>query len=342
MKNLDVRVKAAVRGVARRAGYDVTRAAPVRYVSWAPRATSRLASSPARLEELRARYRQADPAVTAHTYWDDHNVSIGTLVDEDGFRDESMYVWQYIKGSSSVKVRRAERQYFTYLAYLEGRDDRGLLRQVEEEGAFGAPMFSFPGRRPVSRDLLDAVNEILYLDRRLGLLDRSGVRVLDVGAGYGRLAHRMSQLVPGLVDYACIDAIPESTYVCERYLEFRQVMPPCRVVELTDAAKAVVPDAFDLAVNIHSFSEMPASAVRYWLELLAAARVPWLLVIPNAPTTIASLEADGERIDMAPVFEEVGYRLVDREPIVADPAAQRLFGVFDHFHMFEWVGGPRA
>ena len=87
---------------------------------------------------------------------------------------------------------------------------RGLLPQLVEDGAFGAPIFDFPGRPPVSRDLLDSVNELLYLDRKLDIVDRSELRVLDIGAGYGRLAHRMAQLVPGLADYACVDAIPES------------------------------------------------------------------------------------------------------------------------------------
>jgi hypothetical protein len=145
-------------------------------------------------------------------------------------------------------------------------------------------------------------------------------------------------MVPWLADYACIDAVPDSTYVCERYLEHRAVAPPCRVIELPDAEQQIRPGRFDLAVNIHSFSEMPASAIRYWLGLLSAAEIPNLLVIPNAPTTIASYEADGTRLDMSSAFEDAGYHTVDVEPIVTDPAVRDLYGVHDHFHLFRRGG----
>lgn len=335
-KELSRRIKDIVRTQVRRAGYEVTKVRPTSYLTSEGSTTARVAPRPERLEELRARYRRADPAVTVHSYW--HDVSIGTHVDEERFRAESMYVWQYLKSSSSVKVQRTEHRYFTYLQYLRQRDDRGLLDRVAEDGAFGAPVFSFPGRPPVSRDLLDSVNEILYLHRRLGILDQPELRVLDIGAGYGRMAHRMYELVPGLTDYACADAIPESTYVCEQYLAFRGALPPCRVLELPDVVHGITPGAFDLAVNIHSFPEMPAAAVQYWVELVAAAQIPHLFIIPNAPTTIESIERDGRRIDMQPAIEAAGYELVDVEPIIDDPAAQALFGVHDHFHLFRWRG----
>lgn len=329
-------IKRYARAGLRRAGYDVSRAVPLRYVSTAPDGSGAIASDPARLAELRHRYAAADPDVVARSHWSDEHVAQRTFVDELRFRAESMYVFQYVNETSTVKVQQAEYQYFFYLSYLASKDAQGLLDRIEEDGAFGAPMFTFPGRRPVSRDVLDSVNEILYLHRKLGILDQPELRVLDIGAGYGRLAHRMSQLVPGLVDYACIDGIPESTYVCERYLDFRGVRPPCRVIELPDAAEEIAPGRFDLAVNIHSFSEMPASAVRHWIAHLARARIPALLVIPNAPTTIWSWEADRTRIDMGPEFEAAGYELVDVEPIIDDPAVRELFGVEDHFHLFRW------
>lgn len=318
----------------RRAGVDITRVSPVRYLSWAMDTAPSEPPSPERLQGLRDRYREADPAVIARSYWDEQFVADRALVLDDRFRDESLYVWQYIRGESSARLREAEYRYFAYLTYLEGRDHRGLLPQLVEDGAFGAPIFDFPGRPPVSRDLLDSVNELLYLDRKLDIVDRSELRVLDIGAGYGRLAHRMAQLVPGLADYACVDAIPESTYACERYLRHRGVAPPCRVIELPDFPEQVGAGGFDLAVNIHSFSEMPAAAIEYWVTHIAEAGIPNLLVIPNAPTTVESVEADGRRIDMAPALAEAGYQLVDVEPIIDDEADRTIVGVHDHFHLF--------
>jgi SAM-dependent methyltransferase len=333
-QRLTAPTKHAVRTGLRRAGFDVSRVVPTRFLATDTPASSPLPQDLARLEELRSRYRSADPAVTSHTYWSSSRVAARTFVDTQGFRAESMYVWQYVDHVASVKVQRAEYQYFVYLQYLEAHGGLELLAHTAEDGAFGAPMFRFPGRPPVSRDVLDSVNEILYLDRQLGIRQRAGLRVLDIGAGYGRLAHRMTELVPGLVDYACIDAIPESTYVCERYLDVRGLRPTCRVVELPDAQKEIQPDRFDLAVNIHSFSEMSAAAIEYWIDLLAAAEVPALLVVPNAPTAIRSYEADGSRRDVLPVLAAAGFELDHVEPIITDPAARELFGVHDHFHLF--------
>lgn len=322
----------------RRAGFDVTRVTPARFVGEATPDVAALDSDGDRLAELRARYRTAHPDVVVRSVWDEDRVSSHTYVDEERFRAESMYVWQYVNAESSVRVREAEYQYHVYLSYLRRRDDQGLLDQVEEDGAFGAPVFAFPGLPAVSRDLLDSVNEILYLHRRLGVLEADQLRVFDIGAGYGRLAHRSAQLIPGLTDYACTDAIPESTYVCERYLDVRGVRPPCRIVELPDVEDELVPGRFDLAVNVHSFSEMPASAIRFWIDRVSAAEVPHLFVIPNAPTTIRSYEPDGRRIDMASYIRSKGYELTDVRPIIEDPAARELFGVDDHFHLFEFVG----
>ena len=53
--------------------------------------------------------------------------------------------------------------------------------------------------------------------------------MLDIGAGYGRLAHRMSAAFPQLEDYCCVDAVPESTFLSEYYLRHRGCTPPARV-----------------------------------------------------------------------------------------------------------------
>ncbi len=112
-----------------------------------------------------------------------------------------------------------------YLALLdvESRDKLGLLGQLDEDGLFGAWTFEFGDRPPVSRDLLDSVNEINYLDTQMGLSSIENLRVLDIGAGYGRLAHRMSPALPGLAAYDCIDGVAISTFLCDYYRGFRQM-----------------------------------------------------------------------------------------------------------------------
>jgi SAM-dependent methyltransferase len=221
---------------------------------------------------------------------------------------------------------------------VAGRDGLGLLDRLEEDGLFGCWTFSYPGHPRVSRDLLESVNELNYLDRELGLAARTRFSVLDVGAGYGRLAHRAVAAFGNLDDYCCVDAIPESTFLSEYYLRFRGAAPPARVVALDQLDTGLAPGAFDLAVNVHSFSECPLAAVEWWAERLAGLRIGDLVIVPNEPTELLSLEPDGSRRDFLPALERAGYELVSREPVFGDPAVRELVRVEDHFHRLRLRG----
>ena len=83
--------------------------------------------------------------------------------------------------------------------------------------------------------------------------------------------------------------------------------PPARVVPLTEVGEALTPGGFDLAVNIHSFSECTLEAIDWWVEQLRRLEVPTLLIVPNEPTELLSLEADGTRRDFLPLVEAAGY-----------------------------------
>jgi pimeloyl-ACP methyl ester carboxylesterase len=221
------------------------------------------------------------------------------------------------------------------LEYVAARDPRGLLGTLEEDGAFGCWTFSYPGRGRVSRDLLESVNELCFLDRQLELSARERFAVLDIGAGYGRLAHRMAAAYPDRVtDICCVDAVPESTFLSEYYLRHRGAAPPARVVSLGRVEAELVPGSFDLAVNVHSFSECTLEAIAWWVDLLARLAVPSLLIVPNEPQELLSLEPDGSRRDFAPLLARAGYRLRHREPVLDDPAVRELVGLHDHFHLF--------
>src|SRR5262249_4761451 len=154
-------------------------------------------------------------------------------------------------------------------------------------------------------------------ERELSLSTRDSFSVLDVGAGYGRLAHRITGAYGERVrDYACVDAIPESTFVCEHYLRERGIDPPARAVPLHEQARALEAGSFDLALNVHSFSECTLAAIEWWVERLASLRVPNLMIIPNEPTELLSLETDKSRRDFMPALEAAGYKLVKREPVI--------------------------
>jgi SAM-dependent methyltransferase len=291
-----------------------------------PGAEAHLRADHPRLVELRAAYAALDLPVRVPSRWSSER--IGAFLDLRWFRGETLITWHYREDP-----RVDELKYFTMLRAVRERDELGLLERLGEDGLFGCWTFSYAGGPRVSRDLIESVNELLFLERELDLSRRDGLRVLDIGAGYGRLAHRMAAAF-AVADYCCVDAVAESTFLSEYYLGFRGVAPPARVVPLHEMDAALEPGAFDLAVNVHAFSECPLAAVEWWIALLARLRVPELVIVPNEPTELLSLEPDGSRRDFAPALARAGYELVTREPAYADPAVRELVGVEDHFHRF--------
>ena len=285
-----------------------------------------------RLRELREEYSALDLPVLAQSRWIAKRVE--AFLDLRYFRGETLILWHYRELPRITALK-----YYVFARYVAERDPRGYLTSLGEDGAFGCWTFSYPSLGAVSRDLLESVNEIAFLDRALDLAERERFAVLDIGAGYGRLAHRMIGAHGDRVaDYCCVDAIPESTFVSEYYLRHRAVSPPARVVTLGAVETELQPGSFDLAINVHSFPEMPFAAIEWWVQLVARLEVPNLMVIPNDPIELLSLEPDGERRDFMPLLEQHGYRLTAREPVLDDPAVQELVELRDQFHLFSRGG----
>ena len=143
----------------------------------------------------------------------------------------------------------------------------------------------------------------------------------------------MTEAAPGLADYCCLDAVPESTFLSEYYLAWRGCVPPARVVPLHEL-DLLSGCRFDLAVNVHSFSECTLAAVTWWVDWLAELAVPNLFIVPNEPEGLLSREADGTRQNLIPVLERAGYRLAVREPVISDPAVREMVRIHDQFHLF--------
>ncbi len=182
--------------------------------------------------------------------------------------------------------------------------------------------------------MLDSVAEIYFLDRHLGIASRTGLRVLDVGAGYGRLAHRMLGALPGLERYFCTDAVAISTFVSDYYLRFRGV-EKARVIPLDEIDKTLREHPVDLAINIHSFSECRTQAIDWWARLLSEHRVKNLMIAPNGEGERLQhlLTNDGQ--DFLPIFERYGYRTVLKEPKFADPVVQEWGLMPTWYHLLE-------
>ncbi len=257
-------------------------------------------------------------------------------VDLRGFRGDAAYLWQ-------ERDFNAAPHYLATAGYAATIDKRGLLTTLQEDDLFGARTYQLGDTLTLSRDLLDSVFELNFLDRHTGLLDREELTILDIGAGYGRFAHRAARALPNLQQVICTDAIAESTFLCEYYLKYRGVADAARVVPLDEIEASLKGLRVDIAVNIHSFSEMPHAAIVWWLDRVAATKARWLFVVPNAMDNggelLVSTEADGPRRDFLPAILERGYELAGKEPKYRDPLVQRHGVTPTQYWLFRRAGG---
>jgi hypothetical protein len=214
----------------------------------------------------------------------------------DSFRAHGPYVWQ------DRHDRDAYRR--SYLDLVD-RFER-LALTAREDGAFGARCEDVDGKA-VSRDLLDSVAEIGFLESFAGPLD--GAEVIDIGAGYGRLGHRVDELAPPTCRIRCVDGVPMSSHICALYLNFRAATR-AEMVPLDQIEESLARTPASIACNVHSFAEMPISAVEWWLSLLAEHEVPLLFIVPNGIGTLSSVGADGIWLDLMPLLATFGFSLV--------------------------------
>jgi hypothetical protein len=296
-----------------------------------------------RLDELRQRYAAVDSPAAAHSIWA-HRKSKANLVstglagvDLTRFRASSSYVWNYY-GLADEETERLK--YYVFQQAVRSRDAAGLLDTLTEDGAFGCRTFEFGDLAPVSRDLLDSVAEINFLQRHVDVLGRADTRVLDIGAGYGRMAHRLLEANPEMSGYTCVDAVPESTFLCEFYLEFRGLDKRADIIAL-DEIEERLNGSFDVALNIHSFSECTHDAVEWWLQRVRKLDIPYLMIVPNPneqfetdADRFVTSEPDGSKRNYLPLLTDLGYEQVDRASVV-DETARTVLGVNDVMFLFK-------
>jgi hypothetical protein len=297
-----------------------------------PGAEAELNAANPRLLELKQRYLAlgAHP-VRAASLWDDKFVG---RIELPRFRGDHAYLLQ---GAYSPLQRLL---WLIVGYYAKSVDKLGLLDRLEEDGLFGPYCFRFMDRYTGSKDLVDSVGEINFLEEAIGISRRSALRVLDIGAGYGRLMHRMVSAFPDVVSGYCADAIPESTFLSEYYLSFRRVADRVVVVPLDEVEQTlrVGSAPIDLVTNVHSFSECTGNAIAWWLDLAVAVQARYLFVVPNpyhnGGTELLSREADGTFVDFRPAIERRGFRLTHSAPKYRDTSL-RPFGINTFYYLFE-------
>ncbi len=217
-----------------------------------------------KLTSLYERYRSDTPfeAITA-PFWH----CIPERLDLKTFRSHGPYLW-----TNESKVR-----YQFTAFHIAGFDKLNLLRTFGEDHAFGCETFSFRGMT-LSRDKLDSIMEIYYLIMQLGIKPFDHLKVLEIGAGYGRLAHRFTSLFQRS-NFYCVDAIPSSTFISEYYLNFRKAHN-AHVVPFDDL-QSLSHQTFDFAISVHSFPEQTRASINLWLDLLDNLAIKTLVLIDH-------------------------------------------------------------
>ena len=283
-----------------------------------------------RLEELRVRYNNFQCPAINHSVWRPEHIA---GVQLRYFRGDNPYVFQYQDGNTEIA-------HVLTAYYLMKTAPLQLFERLEEDALFGAYTFSLNGERLLSRDLLDSISEIAFLEDTLSISRRAGANVLDIGAGYGRLAHRFLTALPGLSRVFCTDAIAASTFLCEFYLRFRGVSEMGRVVPLDEIESVMERHHIDIAVNIHSFSECTLNSICWWLDLLCRYRVPYLMIVPNAAwhsgAKLLTSEIDvNKNVSYLPALQDRGYRRIVMRPKYTAASIQKYGVSPTTYHLFE-------
>lgn len=155
------------------------------------------------------------------------------------------------------------------------------------DARFGGLVRNTRALGPVTRMWLDANVELDFLARHLPM---GCLRILDIGAGYGRLAAVVDAMKPPYVNvYYCVDAVPISTRLCREYTAgHRALVQVFSLQEFAAVADGLHPD---LAINIHSWNECNLSQIARWLDVLREMEVPWLFTVSH-PDAQAYLSYD--------------------------------------------------
>jgi putative sugar O-methyltransferase len=243
------------------------------------------------------------------------------------FRGDKAYVWQ-LKGMDAPELR-----YLTSTYYQINNDRLNLLEKFQDDDLFGNCLFKMAGYI-ISREVLDSANEINFLQRNLKLSEVSQLKILDIGAGYGRLAHRFTQALDNIDQYYCTDGIPVSAFICDYYIRFRKINN-AKVVSMPLLEKSLTGEKIHLAINIHSFSECSLASIDWWIRRVAQLDIPYFMIVPNAFEEMGARLLTNKREDFSYVLDKYGYKLIKKEPKYSDAMMQQVGLCPTYYYLFE-------
>ena len=269
------------------------------------------------LLELIARYR-TKRGDSKSTHWTDEFVK--REVSLKFFRGDNGYLWQ-------LRDKNFFHHYLCTYLYLRNSDRLGMFSKATENGSFGVHAYNAGDGVLISRDLLDSINELYFLEEVIGERALNGAMILDIGAGYGRFATRAAKIFPGISQILCADAVAQSTFLCDHYIKSEGVADRVKTVpwDQLDALLAKKGQIL-LATNIHSFSECSHADIQEWINLVNMCEIRYLFIVPNAasvrPGFLGTHEPDRQSENYLPSIEAAGYQLLIERPKYSNPALQ--------------------
>jgi SAM-dependent methyltransferase len=135
---------------------------------------------------------------------------------------------------------------------------------------YGARIVDIGGTE-VTRPFLDSNTEWRFLERYLPAGDMG---VLDIGAGYGRLARFLSR-IERFKPVFTVDAVPVSTWLCEQYCAGSKV----ETLTLRKFEERYTALDLDVVINIHSWNECTYAQVARWLEYVLKTKAFYLFTV---------------------------------------------------------------
>ncbi len=225
------------------------------------------------------------------------------------------------------------KNYALTAAYIEGIDEFNLLDKFIDDGAYGCIRIRLADNFIVCRDQLDSILELYFLIECLQLKESDTLKLIDIGAGYGRFAHRFVTTFPNAFVYAA-DAVPHSTFFCDYYMQYRGITEKVKPICIYDLTK-IDDKNINIATNIHSWSECPIEAIEDSVRIIKELGIDYLFFVPHSEPAF-SLEINGSHKLIEPVFKKYGFNLVTKRKKFHKSRLLDLRGIFNStYHLYK-------
>ena len=139
------------------------------------------------------------------------------------------------------------------------------------------------------------------------------------------LAYRLTRSLPNLKIVLCADAVPESTFLCQYYLNYRGVSDRAKAVPL-DTIEEALPNSIDIVTNIHSF-QIHLSQYLGGLDLISRRKIKYFM-LAHYKDELHSKEPDGTSRNFRPLLEMKGFELLSKESVYAPGTLASTYGLY--------------